>query len=195
MKKVPLIPNEDDTEIDTRPDDQQKQQQQNQQQQQDEEEEIELIVRDNGRIDALISEEVIKLSEQCRLFQNDQEDEDADRVAVFHRNEVMTGYFLGNGAFSEVYEVWGFELSSSASSSMEPQQDGIRQEMSDTAFDGQGRTSYVLKHLRRDLYTKGETKFVHAAADLVMEAKFLSHLDHRNIIKLHGLILPKTWNS
>ena len=64
--------------------------------------------------------------------------------------------------------------------------------MSDTAFDGQGRTSYVLKHLRRDLYTKGEKKFVHAAADLVMEAKFLSHLDHRNIIKLHGWAGPTT---
>ncbi len=42
-----------------------------------------------------------------------------------------------------------------------------------------------MKHLRRDLLPK-KSKFVHAAADLVMEAKFLSTLYHPNIVKLRG---------
>ena len=44
---------------------------------------------------------------------------------------------------------------------------------------------YVVKHLRRDLLTDRK-KFIHAAGDLVMEAMYLSKLNHPNIIKLRG---------
>lgn len=180
MKKELRIHDDDDTEIDVHPEEQAKQQQEH-----EEVENVELIVSESGEIDVLISEEVVKLSEQCRLFQTEENVE--DKVALFHRNEIMTGYFLGNGAFSEVYEVWGFKLSTP----MEPQQNAVRREKCETAFCN-GKTSYALKHLRRDFYTKKASKFVHAAADLVMEAKFLSHLNHRNIIKLHGWAGPST---
>jgi serine/threonine protein kinase len=49
-----------------------------------------------------------------------------------------------------------------------------------------------MKHLRRDLHHRGAGKFINAAGDLVMEAKFLSYMDHRNIIKLHGWSGPST---
>ena len=42
-----------------------------------------------------------------------------------------------------------------------------------------------MKHLRHDLASK-RRKFTHAAADLVLEAKYLHKLDHPNIIKMRG---------
>ena len=67
---------------------------------------VELVVNHAGTIDALIEKEVVKLAAQCRLFKDETHAE--DQLAIFHRNEVLTGEFLGNGAFSEVHQIWGF---------------------------------------------------------------------------------------
>ncbi|KAL3907649.1 MAG: hypothetical protein SGILL_008785 [Bacillariaceae sp.] len=48
---------------------------------------------------------------------------------------------------------------------------------------------YAIKHLRKDLFATSHEKrsaFRSAAADLVLEAQFLSRIDHPNIIKLRG---------
>jgi serine/threonine protein kinase len=169
----------EETEIETQP----------QKQEEQEIEGVELVVNVSGTIDALIQKEVVKLAVQCRLFKSGENAE--DKLAVFHRNEILTGAFLGNGAFSEVHQVWGFQLAHSTIS-RKPQEEQDRLKLCHTAYDQQGETSYVMKHLRRDLHHRGASKFINAAGDLVMEAKFLSYMDHRNIIKLHGWSGPST---
>lgn len=149
---------------------------------------VELIVNDAGTIDALIAKEVIKLAAQCRLFKDESHAE--DELAVFHRSEVLIGDFLGNGAFSEVHQVWGFQLANCGS--RDQKQERARLELCSTTYDENGQSSYVMKHLRRDLHHRGANKFIHAAGDLVMEAKFLSYFDHQNIIKLHAWSGPTT---
>jgi serine/threonine protein kinase len=143
---------------------------------------VELVMTAMGRIDALIEKEVITLAEKCRLFQYELDDVE-EALPLVHRNEVMTGRFLGNGAFSECYQVWGFQLSHTE---LGPMQDEARHHLNEMAVDRHGQCNYVMKHLRRDLYDRGPKKMIHAAADLVLEAKFLSHIDHHNIIKLRG---------
>lgn len=150
--------------------------------------EVELVVNLTGTIDVLIEKEVIKLAAQCRLFKDEMHAE--DELAVFQRNEVLAGEFLGNGAFSEVHQVWGFQLANFGS--RDQKQERSRLELCSTTYDENGQSSYVLKHLRRDLHHRGANKFIHAAGDLVMEAKFLSYFDHQNIIKLHAWSGPTT---
>eukprot|EP00339_Tiarina_fusa_P001462 CAMPEP_0117031298 /NCGR_PEP_ID=MMETSP0472-20121206/22515_1 /TAXON_ID=693140 ORGANISM="Tiarina fusus, Strain LIS" /NCGR_SAMPLE_ID=MMETSP0472 /ASSEMBLY_ACC=CAM_ASM_000603 /LENGTH=520 /DNA_ID=CAMNT_0004739601 /DNA_START=80 /DNA_END=1642 /DNA_ORIENTATION=+ len=159
-------------------------------------------------IDFFIDAEVTKLTANCRFFAGGRDDDSAKDIPVFHRSEVMTCNLLGNGAFSEVYQVWGFRLNNEdvddpllglgedqqqqeEQEEQEVPQDSFefpqepRREMSRTAIDANGRCRYVLKHLRCDLH-ENQTKFVHAAADLVMEAKFLTKFDHPNLVALRG---------
>lgn len=100
-------------------------------------------------------------------------------IPLLDRSEIMAGTLLGNGAFSEVYQIWGFELQD------QDWQRESRQALKDTAMSSNGNCRYVLKHLRNAL-TQDKTRFVHAASDLVMEALFLSKLHHENIITLRG---------
>ena len=88
MKKETRIYDDDDTEIDVHPEEQAKQQQEH-----EEVENVELIVSESGEIDVLISEEVVKLSEQCRLFQTEENVE--DKVALFQSQE-LHGFYDGH---------------------------------------------------------------------------------------------------
>lgn len=133
-----------------------------------------------ARTEAFVEAEVLKLTQKCRFLEDD-DDLIEDEVAIFHRTEVHTGSLLGNGAFSEVYQVWGFQLANIN----DPFQEEARDQVRRTVIDKQGRCNYVMKHLRHDLAGKRK-KFIHAAADLVLEAKYLHKLDHPNIIKMRG---------
>jgi serine/threonine protein kinase len=132
-----------------------------------------------ARTEAFVEAEVGKLTQTCRFLADDELIE--DEVAIFHRTEVQTCALLGNGAFSEVYQVWGFQLADIN----DPFQEEAREQVQRSVIDKQGKCNYVMKHLRHDLACN-RTKFTHAAADLVLEAKFLIKLDHPNIIKLRG---------
>jgi serine/threonine protein kinase len=131
------------------------------------------------RTEAFVEAEVAKLTRSSRLFTEGSNEE--NELALFHRNEIQACGLLGNGAFSEVHIIWGFQLYNID----DPLQEQAREQVQQTAFDRHGHGHYVLKHLRRDL-AQDRSKFVHAAADLVMEAKFLNKLEHPNIIKLRG---------
>lgn len=52
-------------------------------------------------------------------------------------------------------------------------------------------TGYAIKHLKSELLQNSKL-FEAAAADLIMEAKFLSRMDHPNILKLRGMALGGT---
>jgi len=131
-------------------------------------------------IEVFIESEVEKLASQCRLFNEDGGNSE-EEITLFHRNEVLTCSLLGAGAFSEVYQIYGFQLTGL----INRQQDQAREEMKENVIGESGRCQYVVKHLRSDLLGR-KAKFVHAAADLIMEAGFLAKLGHQNIVKLRG---------
>eukprot|EP00529_Nitzschia_sp_RCC80_P015525 CAMPEP_0113495602 /NCGR_PEP_ID=MMETSP0014_2-20120614/29694_1 /TAXON_ID=2857 /ORGANISM="Nitzschia sp." /LENGTH=699 /DNA_ID=CAMNT_0000389505 /DNA_START=357 /DNA_END=2456 /DNA_ORIENTATION=- /assembly_acc=CAM_ASM_000159 len=182
-----------------------------------------------SRTDAYIEAQVLQLTEECRLFQDDNtsnqennannnnnniNDKQKD-LALLQRHEVQTSWgMLGNGAFSEVYNVTGIRLLDDGFS--DPTQREARQGLRDavtTSLKSSSSSSsplasithhrdskssnsktpnassvkkeYVMKHLRRDLL-QNRKKFVHAAGDLVLEAMYLSRLHHKNIIELKG---------
>ncbi len=146
------------------------------------------------QVGVLVEREVGKLTRQSRMLCEGEieEEEEAkyeekdeglpDEVPLFDRSEIMAWTLLGNGAFSEVYQIWGFRTEVTGN----PMQDQAREQIKNSATDELNRCNYVIKHLRNDLLGPDKSRFVHAASDLVMEALFLSKLDHPNIIKLRG---------
>mmetsp|Transcript_17057 Transcript_17057/g.38956 ORF Transcript_17057/g.38956 Transcript_17057/m.38956 type:complete len:595 (-) Transcript_17057:140-1924(-) len=157
--------------------------------------------------EAFIESQVLRLTDECRLFQQEQEDgENNSNPALFHRHEIQTSWnMLGKGAFSEVYTLQkAFLLDGSFVDSKQRearetlqnhctkanQQNGLGQQCLQLEGCQQphydpSQQQYVIKHLRRDLLNDRK-KFIHAAGDLVMEAMYLSKFRHPNIIKLRG---------
>jgi serine/threonine protein kinase len=86
----------------------------------------------------------------------------------FDREDFELGDLIAFGGFSNVYEVSSFRVESELTE--EPEHEKNR---------------YVVKHLNPKLAFNPK-KLVVGAKDLVMEAHFLSALDHENIIRLRG---------
>jgi serine/threonine protein kinase len=86
----------------------------------------------------------------------------------FDREDFELGDLIAFGGFSNVYEVTHFKVDSELTE--EPEHEKKR---------------YVVKHLNPKLAFNPK-KLVVGAKDLVMEAHFLSALDHENIIRLRG---------
>ena len=159
--------------------------------------------------EAFIESQVLRLTSDCRLFQEPNEEEaeaNGSSPALFHRHEIQTSWnMLGNGAFSEVYTVKKFFLQDkgfvdaeqrAARESLQNKREssGLEDQVQCLQLEGNCRLrksrsnssyQYVIKHLRRDLMADRK-KFIHAAGDLVMEAMYLTKLNHPNIIKLRG---------
>lgn len=111
-------------------------------------------------------------------------------IASFHRSDVEVGELLGKGAFSEVYQVTALknlDADSSGCCEREDEDGTVRRdghlacEANDIDVD-----QFIVKHLRPELLLTQRSKFNNAAADLILEAKFLAALEHPNIIKIHG---------
>lgn len=121
-------------------------------------------------------------------------------VAPFARQEVTLGVLLGKGSHSKVYAITSIELSAtnnnsnatinndSSMTNNSDVEDAIvcaRSAMSQNARAGQ----YAMKRLRKKLLRRNRGEFTRAAAALVVEAQFLSKLDHSHILKLRGSAL------
>ncbi|CAB9516961.1 activated protein kinase kinase kinase 7 [Seminavis robusta] len=125
----------------------------------------------------------------------------APSLAVVNRDEVRVGALLGQGTYSDVFEVAGLELSDSddddedTMTGLEANINSIaraaRQSLQAKARDDKGRCQYAIKHLKPDLL-KDSKSFESAAADLIMEAKWLSIVNHPNIVKMHGIAMGGT---
>ncbi|KAL3902797.1 MAG: hypothetical protein SGARI_005670 [Bacillariaceae sp.] len=103
-------------------------------------------------------------------------------IAKLERGEIILGDLLGRGGFCEVYAIASFCLENSL---QEEHQQLARLNLQHTTS-----SQYVMKHLREDLFSSQDrSKFHLAATDLVLEAQFLSRMDHPNIIKLQGMSL------
>jgi hypothetical protein len=71
------------------------------------------------RAESYIEAQVLQLTEDCRLFRDDEDEEQPEHqnstsnhhLALFRRNEIQTTWsMLGNGAFSEVYAIQKIDL-------------------------------------------------------------------------------------
>lgn len=109
-----------------------------------------------------------------------QETPISSNVALFARSEVLVGKVIGSGGFSDVYEIIGFELSSDISARCDPDQQRLRE------IYAANPSEYCIKVLTQRL-TNSKQEFTRAALDLVLEAAYLSRLNHANILKLRGL--------
>lgn len=115
-------------------------------------------------------------------------------IAHFHRKEIQLGKQIGEGYFSKVYEVSAFRLRSDSAddvdnsystTSSSKEEQSAREYCQRNAQLKNGQARYVMKHLNPRLLSE-KSSLVNAAFDLVTEAKFLSELDHPNILKLRG---------
>lgn len=112
-----------------------------------------------------------------------------DCIAPFKNSEIVVGTKLGSGEFSHVYEIRFFEKDEAIEPELDEDQRETRDYMkSREKYRDTRKVCYAVKHLRPDLITRYNTlEYAQAASDLVMEAEFLSSLQHPNIIKLRGV--------
>lgn len=107
-------------------------------------------------------------------------------VAVFHSSELVLGKLLGSGGFSQVYEVRQFNLMQTQPSAAASEMNLARRIVESTAVDYKGQATYALKHLDKRLLQNPD-EFCAAAADLYVEAKYMSRFNHKNILSLKGM--------
>jgi serine/threonine protein kinase len=131
---------------------------------------------------AYVESEVEQLTTTCRFLNATTESCGGSSIANFHRNEIHVGAPIGQGGFSEVRQITHLDLT--AEHDME--ENTLRTQLAESAVDEFGQCRYVMKHLKQDLLMS-RSRFHQAAADLVLEAKFLEALDHPNIIKIRGI--------
>jgi len=112
-----------------------------------------------------------------------------DCIAPFKNSEIVIGTKLGSGEFSHVYEIRFFEKDEAIEPDLDDDQRETRDYMKGREkYRDTRKVCYAVKHLRPDLITRYDTlEYAQAASDLVMEAEFLSSLQHPNIIKLRGV--------
>jgi serine/threonine protein kinase len=115
-------------------------------------------------------------------------DESDDAFGLFERHELTLGKCLGSGGFSEVHEIVTFEPKQPVNMCQDYSSDEVeaRRHYQVSATKQDGKPKYVIKHLRRKI-TEESKEFALAAADLAVEARFLSNLNHKNILKIRGL--------
>ena len=129
-------------------------------------------------------------------------------VAFLDRIELQASQLLGSGTYSNVSRVQQLQLLPNYLAD-HPQQDELRKAFVGASHQAQANaggnpslppsaaltttesTGYAIKHLKSELL-KNSKLFEAAAADLIMEAKFLSRMDHPNILKLRGMALGGT---
>lgn len=118
------------------------------------------------------------------------------RRAMFDPEEISLGPKLGEGNFSNVYEIKSFRLREGTSAEKENKKKCWSAEESANRLDMKGmekyrgteNSRYALKHIKDGfLQERGWEEYVQAATDLAIEAEFLSILSHPNIVRLRGL--------
>jgi serine/threonine protein kinase len=107
-----------------------------------------------------------------------------EHVGVFHRSEVILGPRLGNGGFSNVYAVAGFNLNPYYGNQLDQQQQQLRLRYQHAVATGEGR--FAIKFLQEHLMNDTD-KFQCAASDLAVDAAYMSTLNHPNILPVRGL--------
>jgi len=115
----------------------------------------------------------------------DEWDEIDNKFGIFDRHELRVGKCLGSGGFSDVYEVLRFNPTNIGNRVFSSHQAAARERYERKATGKGGKSKCVIKHLKADLMEEFSL-FCISACDLVLEAQYLSRLNHMNILKIHG---------
>lgn len=122
---------------------------------------------------------------QSRVIEGNWEDKDSI-FGAFAREELELGRLLGSGGFSDVYQLRGLNLKpDSETMDLSLDQIATRKRIEKQIEAENGSQKYVVKHLRPQRICNA-VKFCTSASDLVVEAQFLSSLDHKNILKIRA---------
>ncbi|CAB9510379.1 Probable LIM domain-containing serine/threonine-protein kinase DDB [Seminavis robusta] len=151
---------------------------------------------------SVINEQVEKRSKKMEFLHSDNS-RGSSQIALFQRREVQTGSLLGQGNFSDVYEVTRFKLLRSGPASQSPIAEDARLACCWNAKKVSSSCKYVIKlpkkperrgflgsSRRSQDGSRNNNRFpeyTKASIDLILEGKFLSALDHKHIIKVRGL--------
>lgn len=119
------------------------------------------------------------------LIDNEEWVDSDKEFGIFHRDELQLGELLGSGGFSEVYEVLNFNFSECGNRILSNSQVAARKQYQSAPLGTTGKSKYVIKHLKADLMDEFSL-FCIAACDLVLEAQYLSRLNHENVLKIYG---------
>ena len=115
-----------------------------------------LVKRTELRVSQVVSQSKF-VQENCGLYE----------LPRFSREEMEIGPMIAYGGFSNVHDIESFQVDT------------------DLVKGANSEKRYIIKHLNPKLAFNPK-KLVVGAKDLVMEAHFLSSLDHENIIRLQG---------
>lgn len=133
------------------------------------------------------NERSIRLSMPPSLGENHQ-----NEVAPFNRDEILLGPKLGEGEFSDVYEIQSFclqqrDVSKDIIWTIEESEKRLHMKKMEK-YRQSHKNRYALKRIKRDfLPANGREAYLEAVSDLALEAEILQHLNHPHIIKLRGL--------
>ena len=116
-------------------------------------------------------------------------------IPTFRRREIMKNKCLGTGAFGSVYEVTGFNTSSSnvCNTSKPFEEDEVainnyesRKFIAEHCSRNSGDARYAIKLLSEGT-TADKDQLTQGIADMATEARMLSSVEHPNIIKLRAI--------
>lgn len=139
-----------------------------------------------------------------KRFENSEFGKDINALPTFDMNELVLGKRLGKGGFSNVDEIRGILLQRgkthntvnhifksprfkcNRNDSMAFNDIESRKFIADHCFRRSGDARYAIKRARREVLNDEEKVFF-GLLDLAIETKFLSSLEHPNIIKLRAI--------
>lgn len=131
--------------------------------------------------------------EKVRLFFEQSAFQEVFDIPSFNRKELLTGRFLGRGGFSDVEEIRQFvfddglraQLRRTDSMAMDDKESRLF--IAEHCIRPSGDARYAIKKLRQDIVTnKDKKRFWAGVVDLAIETRFLSSIEHPNIIKLRA---------
>ena len=106
-------------------------------------------------------------------------------IPLFHRSEIQIGSLVGSGGFSNVYQITAFVLDGAISEQCTFEQQVLREEMAELVQNG--TVKLVIKHLKRALALSSTKVMSRAACDLMMEATYMSSMNHPHILPIRAL--------
>jgi serine/threonine protein kinase len=111
-------------------------------------------------------------------------DFDFCKLARVHLEDLVLGQMLGTGGYSSVFEVAITNIHTRRNMA-ECSEHATRRKSLLRLHNLQGN-SLAIKMLNSSLVKKSN-KFANGAIDLILEAAYLSSLDHPNVLKIHGI--------
>jgi serine/threonine protein kinase len=153
-----------------------------------------------------VCEEMSKRSKLLNVVETDADADTADdetggggggghislhQVAAFERDEILPclGDLLGKGGFNSVYELERIDLIADSSSTSNSNSKASQQQQQHRLRVANSHQKLAVKFLSDDAMYSSE-EFCNGAADLLMEAKYLTALSahpHPALIQLHGV--------